>query len=74
MKFLLSNKLTLLGVLLGGISGFAYWYFIGCASGSCPITSRPMNSIVYGAIMGGLFFNIIQDLTNKNNEPNNQSS
>lgn len=61
-------------MLLGGIGGFAYWYFIGCASGSCPITSRPMNSIAYGAIMGGLFFNIIQDLTNKKNEPNNQSS
>ena len=32
--------------------GFLYYKFIGCSSGSCPITSNPMNSTLYGAVMG----------------------
>ena len=47
-------KLTFIGVLAGGIAGFLYYYFIGCANGSCIISSRPLNSALYGAIMGGL--------------------
>jgi hypothetical protein len=33
---------------------------VGCASGTCAITSKPMNSTLYGAMMGGLFLNIFQ--------------
>jgi hypothetical protein len=36
----------------GGTAGFAYYYFIGCVSGSCPITSNPYISTAYGAIVG----------------------
>ncbi|MGA9119143.1 MAG: DUF6132 family protein, partial [Bacteroidota bacterium] len=32
--------------------GFLYYYFIGCASGTCPITSNPYVSTLYGAGMG----------------------
>ena len=45
---------TLPGVALGAIAGYAYYHFIGCTSGSCPITSNPWISTVYGAAMGGL--------------------
>ena len=38
--------------LTGGIVGYAYYYFIGCVSGSCPITSNPYISTAYGAIVG----------------------
>jgi hypothetical protein len=41
-------------VLAGGVGGFAYYYFIGCASGSCPISSNPYISTVYGGLIGGL--------------------
>ena len=41
-------------VLLGGVGGFAYYYFIGCASGSCPITSNPYISTGYGALIGAV--------------------
>ena len=54
---LLKYKLTLLGVLLGGIGGFAYYKFIGCASGTCPITSNPYISTLYGMIIGALLLN-----------------
>lgn len=42
-------------VLLGSIGGFAYYHFIGCASGTCPITSNPYISTAYGALIGIVF-------------------
>nr|WP_319398005.1 DUF6132 family protein [uncultured Carboxylicivirga sp.] len=43
---------NLIGLVLGAIGGYAYYHFIGCNSGSCPITSDPTNSIIYGSIIG----------------------
>jgi len=40
------------GLVMGAILGFLYYYYIGCASGTCAITSNPYKSTVYGAIMG----------------------
>jgi phage shock protein E len=39
---------------LGAGAGFAYYYFVGCASGTCPITSNPYISTAYGAVVGAL--------------------
>lgn len=44
-----------LPVVLGMIGGYAYYAFIGCVSGSCPITSNPWLSTMYGGIIGALF-------------------
>ena len=49
-------RLTILGVFLGAIFGYMYYHFVGCASGTCAITSKPLNSTLYGAMMGGLLF------------------
>jgi hypothetical protein len=49
-------KPVLIGAVVGAALGFAYWKFIGCSSGSCMITSKPLNSSLYGALMGGLLF------------------
>ncbi len=38
-------------VLLAG-AGFAYYAFVGCASGTCPITSSPVVSTLYGGLLG----------------------
>ena len=43
-----------LGVIIGGALGFAYYKFIGCRTGACPITSNPWISTFYGALMGFL--------------------
>lgn len=51
-------RVTGIGVVLGFIAGYAYYHFIGCASGSCSITSKPLNSTLYGGLMGGLLFNM----------------
>ena len=54
---LLSKKFLkiYLFVFLGGVGGFAYYYFIGCVNGSCPITSNPYISTSYGMLIGFLF-------------------
>ena len=52
--------LILLGSFVGAIVGYLYYHFIGCANGSCLITSNPVNSIIYGLIMGGLLVNMFQ--------------
>lgn len=50
--------ITGIGIAFGAIAGYLYYYFVGCASGTCAITSKPLNSTLYGALMGGLIFNI----------------
>jgi hypothetical protein len=44
----------IIGIIAGGAIGFAYYKFIGCSSGTCPITSNPYASIIYGMLVGGL--------------------
>jgi uncharacterized membrane protein YdjX (TVP38/TMEM64 family) len=56
MKWMLSNKLYVIGALVGALAGFLYWKYIGCLSGSCAITSNPLRSTFYFAIMGALLF------------------
>ncbi|GIM50550.1 DUF6132 family protein [Capnocytophaga stomatis] len=59
MKYLIKNKWIIIGVFLGAIAGYLYYYYIGCASGTCAITSNPLNSTLYGAVMGGLLLSIL---------------
>ncbi|NOZ86249.1 MAG: YtxH domain-containing protein [Deltaproteobacteria bacterium] len=40
-----------LAAMIGGLLGYAYYYFIGCASGSCPITGNPYVATIFGALM-----------------------
>jgi hypothetical protein len=40
-----------LPVLLGALGGFLYYNFIGC-NGGCAITGSPVNSTLYGSLMG----------------------
>lgn len=61
MKFILKNKIFIIGVLAGAVIGYLYYSFIGCNSGTCAITSKPLNSTIYGALLGGL-------ITMKNNK------
>ncbi len=41
-----------LGVIAGSLLGYAYYYFIGCNSGTCPITSTWYISTLYGGFTG----------------------
>lgn len=65
MEFIKKYKLGILGVLVGGILGYAYYHFIGCNSGTCAITSKPVNSSVYGMVMGYLIFTTFEKTKEK---------
>jgi hypothetical protein len=71
MKNLLRKyQFTIIGVLLGAIGGYLYYHFVGCNSGTCAITSKPLNSTLYGALMGGLVLNIFKKKEKiQSNEP-----
>ncbi|MEW6060494.1 MAG: DUF6132 family protein [Bacteroidota bacterium] len=43
--------------VVGAVAGYAYYYYIGCLSGTCPITSNPYISTLYGAVIGALLVN-----------------
>lgn len=59
-KFLKDNLLYLIGGAVGAIGGYVYYATIGCSSGSCPITSSPTMSIIWGAVMGGLLLSLFK--------------
>ncbi len=44
----------IIGIIAGGGLGFAYYKFVGCSSGTCPLTSNPVISTIYGAVLGVL--------------------
>ena len=59
-NFIKKHRLSLLGAILGAAGGYAYYYFIGCASGTCPITSNPYISVGYGALIGYLLLSMFK--------------
>lgn len=67
-QFLSNNKLTFFGIVIGAIAGYSYYHFVGCASGTCAITSKPLNSSLYGSFMGGLLFNSFQKTPKKDSK------
>jgi flagellar basal body-associated protein FliL len=50
--------ITTIGIVIGAVAGYLYYFYVGCSSGTCAITSKPLNSTLYGAVMGGLVFNM----------------
>ena len=57
--------ITGIGIAIGALAGYGYYHFVGCASGTCAITSKPLHSTLYGAVMGGLLFNMFVKDTKK---------
>lgn len=43
---------VLIGLLVGGALGYAYYYFIGCRGGSCPMWADPVRSSLVGMAFG----------------------
>ncbi len=65
-NFIKKYRLSLLGAILGAAGGYAYYYFIGCASGTCPITSNPYISVGYGALIGYLLLSMFRKKEKEN--------
>jgi len=45
---------TIIGGVIGAALGFGYYKVIGCPSGTCPLTSNPWTSTLFGVFIGGL--------------------
>jgi hypothetical protein len=58
--WVINNWLYIAGAAAGAVTGFLYWKFVGCTSGTCVITGKPVNSTIYFAVMGSLLFGMIK--------------
>jgi hypothetical protein len=52
------TPLHIITIAIGIAGGFAYYYFIGCSTGSCPLKSNPWIMMGYGGLLGYLFGDI----------------
>lgn len=43
-----------IGVVIGISTGFLYYHFLGCSTGTCAITSHPFSSMLAGGFIGYL--------------------
>ncbi|MFN3315432.1 MAG: DUF6132 family protein [Raineya sp.] len=60
-NFFIKYKIYLIGAILGALAGYLYWQYVGCESGTCAITSKPLNSTLYGSLMGTLFLGMFDN-------------
>jgi TctA family transporter len=65
-KWLINNKIILTGMVLGALAGYFYYRFIGCSAGTCLISSKPVNSTLYFAVMVAFFFSLFKKEKNEN--------
>jgi hypothetical protein len=56
--------------IAGIAGGYLYWRFIGCQSGTCPITSNWYSSVLMGGIMGYLAGDTLKDFQKKKSAAN----
>ncbi|MEN8224773.1 MAG: DUF6132 family protein [Bacteroidota bacterium] len=59
-KKLKFNVLPVIGAVAGAIGGYIYYIEVGCTSGSCAITSNPYMSMLWGAAIGYLVFDMFK--------------
>jgi hypothetical protein len=53
--------------VIGLAGGYLYWRFIGCKTGSCPITSNWYSSAFVGGIIGYLAGDMFTDISKRKN-------
>ncbi len=44
----------IIGTIVGGSLGFGWYKLVGCSTGACPLTSHPVITMIYGAVLGVL--------------------
>jgi uncharacterized membrane protein len=64
-NWILNHKKNFILAIIGAIAGYFYWYYVGCESGSCAITSVWYRTTIYGALMGWLLSDVSFKQTKK---------
>jgi phosphate/sulfate permease len=64
-KFFKKHLLLGIFIIAGLAAGFIYWRFIGCKSGTCPITSSWHYSMLFGGVFGYLIGDSVKDYKKK---------
>jgi membrane associated rhomboid family serine protease len=68
-NWIINKKIAIIITFIGAVAGYSYWYFVGCESGTCAITSVWYRTTIYGAIMGWLLGSLIsENIKKKTNE------
>jgi len=57
--------LAAIGLVVGAIGGYIYYIKVGCASGTCAITSNPWMSTAWGGAFGYLIFDMFNQKKKK---------
>ena len=63
--------IRVVAVALGGALGLAWYYFVGCRTGICPLTSNPYIMIAYGGVFGLLL--VPSGVGNPREKPDSQN-
>ncbi len=71
LEIIKQRKLSLIFLWLGAIGGFLYWKYVGCMSGTCAIKSVWYWSTLWGAAMGYLVGDFLNDLLQKRKKKDN---
>ncbi len=61
--------IPLIGIIVGAIGGYIYYIKVGCVSGTCPLTSNPWISTLWGAVAGYLLSDVF---AGKKKNPSNE--
>ncbi len=64
-KFIEKYRLAAFFTVFGALGGFFYWKFVGCNSGTCPIKSVWYWSTLWGAAVGYLLGDFLNDFFKK---------
>jgi hypothetical protein len=64
-NFIRKNWLIIIFLATGALSGFLYWRYVGCQSGTCAITSHWYTSVFFGTLAGYLLGDIGKGIQKK---------
>lgn len=73
LKTLKKYRIQLIFLLCGMLGGLAYWKFIGCQSGTCPIKSVWYYSTLWGGALGYLIGDWTNDMIVKKKKKDEQT-
>jgi len=64
-KIFQTKRIQIIFLLIGAVGGFIYWRFVGCTSGTCAIKSVWYWTTLWGAAVGYLVGDFINDIIEK---------